>query len=217
MLTLRMMQKMCELLSVTMFELQTLCPTANGSSYNYNIRYAGSSLPEMLEALSKNINSLSNNRKSRCLMQFADKVEARGPIISSQLSGCKLCFSSAFEKDHIKDALVLIQLLADHWCRYNTKVSENDYYVATKEELDLIDIPEHTRYYSALHNAKTGCKVISFDELYKMLLVNEQAVKDAPWPKIEKKEDTGRIVYSSEMTVSTIGDQLKAKGIDLLV
>lgn len=83
--------------------------------------------------------------------------------------------------------------------------------------MDLIDIPEHTRYYSALHNAKTGCKVISFDELYKMLLVNEQAVKDAPWPKIEKKEDTGRIVYSSEMTVSTIGDQLKAKGIDLLV
>lgn len=123
----------------------------------------------MLEALSKDINSLSNNRKSRCLRQFADKVEARGLITSSQLSGCKLCFSSAFEKDHMKDALVLIQLLANHQCRYNTKVSENDYYVATKEELDLTDILEHTRYHLALHNAETGCKVISFDELYKML------------------------------------------------
>lgn len=214
-LTLQMMQKICELLSVTLSELQILCPTANGSSYNYNIRYTGSSLPEMLEALSNNINSLSNNRKSRCLMQFAEKVQARGAIISSQLSGCKLCFSSAFEKDNIKDALILIQLLADHGCQYHTKVSENDYYVATQEELELIEVPEHTRYYSALHNTETVCKVVSFDKLYEMLSVTEQEVRAAPWPKIEKKKEISTKVYSFGMASSTIGDQLKAKGVDL--
>lgn len=214
-LTLQMMQKMCESLSVSLLELKDLCPTANGISRNFNIHYVGSSLPEMLEALSKNVNSLSNGRKAKCIKQFAEKVEAQGPIINSKVSGCKLCFSTAFEKSNIKDVLVLIQLLADHGCQYNTKVSENDFYVATQEELETSEVEEHTRYYSALHNTETLCKVISFNQLYEMLFTTEEEVKAAPWPKMGKKKTTQKKVYSTGGARSTIGDQLKAKGIDL--
>ena len=214
-LTVQMMQKMCTTLAVSLPELQELCPTANGTSHNFNIRYTGSSLPEMLEALSRNVNSLSNNRKSRCLMQFAEKVEPRGSVITSEISGCQLCFSSSFEKTNIKDALVLIQLLADRACRYCTKVSEDDFYVATPDELSLTEIPPHTRYYAA-HGSSGKCKVITFEELYKMLSVTEQEVKDAPWPKIGQEQPPKRKKGESSGTSGfTIGDQLKARGIDI--
>lgn len=213
-LTIQMMQKMCELLSVSLNELRELCPTANGSSRNFNIMYTGNSLPEMIESLSKNINSLSNNKKDACIRQFAKKVEARGEIIKSELTGCKLCFSPIFEKENVKDTLVLIQLLADHGCRYNLKVSENDYYVATQEELVLTEINEHTRYYSALHNADSGCKIISFADLFNMLSMTEEEIKNSPWPKIKFHKQNKR-VYSSDKNTYTIGEQLKSKGVDL--
>lgn len=215
-LTLQMMQKMCESLSVSLNELRELCTTANGSSCNLNIMYTGNSLPEMIESLSKNINSLSNNKRDACLRQFAKKVEARGEIIKSKLTGCKLCVSTSFEKDNTKDVFVLIQMLADHGCQYNTKVSENDYYVATSKELETTVAEEHTRYYSALHNTETSCRIISFKELFEMLDVTEEDVKRAPWPKIERKKVTSHNkVYSVGEAKFTIGEQLKAKGIDL--
>lgn len=215
-LTLQMMKKMCESLSVSLSELQEMCPTANGSSYNFNIRYTGSSLPEMLESLSKNINSLSNRSKQRCVMQFAEKVEPRGAIISSELSGCQLCFNSAFEVQHIKEALVLIQLMSDCACRYCTKVSENDYYVLTDEELALTEIPEHTRYYAAKFGSNGRCKVITFVDLYKMLSKTEQEVKNEPWPRIgSSKLPQDKKSFTPKSTGNTIGDQLKAQGIDI--
>lgn len=214
-LTLQAMQKMCESLSVSLSELRELCPTANGRSYKFSVSYTGSSLPEMLEALSKNVNSLSNARKERCFRQFVEKVVATGPINSSKLLGCKLCFSSAFERNSIKEALVLVQLLTNHGCQYNTKVSENDYYVATKEELELTEVDEHTRYYSALHNTETNCKVISFDDLFALLSVSEEDIVQAPWPKIETTKPARSKVYSRGESKTTIGDILKSKGIVL--
>jgi len=48
-----------------------------------------------------------------------------------------------------------------------------------------------------------------------MLSKTEEEVKAAPWPKIGKKKATQKKVYSTGGARSTIGDQLKAKGIDL--
>lgn len=212
-LTLQMMQKMCENLSISLTELHQLCPMASGHSINFEIKYTGSSLPEMLDLLSKNVDSLSNNRKARCVYKFAEKVEPQGSVISSKLSGCKLCFSSAFETSHIKETLVLIQMMADCACIYSTKVSENDYYVATDDELSLTEIPEHTRYYSA-NNDTNKCKILTFNEFYEMLSVTPQEIEDAPWPIIGNQQIKQK-KKAQAPSGNTIGDQLIAKGIDL--
>lgn len=67
--------------------------------------------------------------------------------------------------DNTADTLKLIQVLANHGCKYNVKVSENDYYVADDEEL-LDPIPkENTRYFAALKNDDgRNVKVISFED-----------------------------------------------------
>lgn len=213
-LTLQMMKKLCELSSASLSEMKVLYPTANGCSHNFNIMYTGNSLPEMLEALAKNPDALSNKRKEMCLKQFAKNVKANAPIKNSKLSGSKLCFSSSFEKYNFKDTLVLIQMLANYNCHYNMKMSENEYYVATQEELDSTEINERTRYYSALHNKEKEHTVITFDELYEILSTSEAAVKESPWPQIEKKKPRIK-EYSTGSASNTIGEQLKAKGIDL--
>lgn len=53
------------------------------------------------------------------------------------------------EKNSAAETLKLIQVLANLGCKYNAKVSEDDYYVASDEEL-LEPIPkENTRYFAA--------------------------------------------------------------------
>ena len=97
---------MCKRLEMTLEELITLCPTACGKSYNFNIMYTGNSLREMLEALDKNINSLSNNKKQLCIRKFSEKVRPEGRIVHSRLTGTKICFSSQYEKNNVKDTLM---------------------------------------------------------------------------------------------------------------
>ena len=104
-------------------------------------------------------------------------------------------------------------MMADCACIYSTKVSENDYYVATNEELALTEIPEHTRYYSA-NNDTNRCKILTFNEFYEMLSVTPQEIEDAPWPIIGKQQVKQK-KKDPATSGNTIGDQLMAKGIDL--
>lgn len=126
-----------------------VCPMACGKSYNFNIQYTGDDLQSMMNALEKNPNALSQGRKQKCIQNFAETVVEEGNIIESCLNNKSLCFSRVFEKNSAAETLKLIQVLANLGCKYNEKVSEDDYYVASDEEL-LEPIPkENTRYFAA--------------------------------------------------------------------
>lgn len=49
-LSLRLVQAMCQNLDINLMQLMDLCPAAFGSSRNHMIRYTGDSLKEMLLA-----------------------------------------------------------------------------------------------------------------------------------------------------------------------
>lgn len=174
-LTMHLVQKMCSTLEMTVQELMSLCPTACGRSQNFNIMFTGDSLPEMLEALDKNENSLSIGKKKRCIIKFSEVVQPKIEIAKSKLTGTKLCFSTKYEKEHVKETLKLIQLLANYGCRYNAKVSENDFYVASQEDIENSDVEEHTRYYAATHR-DDGHKVevLTMEELMVILGISEE-------------------------------------------
>ena len=217
-LTMQLVNNICKRLDVSLPELMTLCPTACGKSHNFNIMYTGNSLSEMLDALDKNINALSNSKKQQCVRKFSEEVTPQGTIEKSKLNGTRICFSSKYEKTKVKETLILIQLLANYGCKYNTKVSENDYYVASDEELIATEMDIHSRYYSATKEDGRNVKILSFDELFVLLKITEEEFSKMKLPKIATKkrnEKKKKSFYSTGNDSTTLGDVLRARGIDL--
>ena len=215
-LTIELVEKICKELNVNISELMTLCPTACGTSHNFNIQYTGNDLQSMMNALEKKPNALSQGQKQKCIQKFAEIVVPQGNIVASSLNNKSMCFSRAFEKSNTADALKLIQVLANLGCKYNTKVSENDYYVAADEEL-LDSIPkENTRYFAALKNADgRNVKIISFKEFLTIIDLTTDEIKQLKMPVVPKQKSKKKKVYYTGSNSYTIGDQLRAQGIDL--
>lgn len=217
-LTMGLIQSLCEQLELSLVDLKSLCPKACGTSNFFNVQYTGDSLKDMLESLKENINSLSNKKKDKCLREFAKKVERTTPIIKSLFNGKQICFSKQFENERLKDTLVLIQLLANHDCRYNTKVSECEYYLATKDEMESTEIDKHTRFYSAKIDKVT---ILSLWQLLDMLSITEKEFEALPWPTYMKKNHKKRgerprvNSYIEKSRGTTIGDIFKQQGIDV--
>ena len=92
--------------------------------------------------------------------------------------------------------------------------AKSGYGLSTEEELKLDTPIGQTRYHSVTQN-RAKCRIISFKELYEMLSVTEEEVKTMPIPKVEKEELPRDTVISSGARGTTIGDELKAKGITL--
>ena len=166
-LSLRLVQAMCQNLEISLMQLMVLYPTACGSSRNHMIRYTGDSLKEMLLALDNNPESLSNRKKKECIKKFNECIVAEGDIIKSQLNGKSYCFGQKFEMENIKLALILMQLMKNHDCSYNAKVAENNLYIATKNE--LTNPPPHSRFLmaTAKKTANGRIEILTFPELYK--------------------------------------------------
>ena len=213
--TMKLIKKMCSVLEMTLQDLMSLCPTACGKSQNFNIMYIGDSLPEMLVALDKNVNSLSNKKKQKCIAKFSEIVQPKGEIIKSKLTGTKICLSAKYEREHIKETLKIIKLLANHDCRYNTKVSENDFYVASAEDIENTE-EECSRYYAATHRDDGhNVEVLTLDELFEILGVTEGELSAMEMPKVPKKNNNNKPhknYYSTGKVSPTIGDILRSQG-----
>lgn len=93
-----------------------------------------------------------------------------------------------FEKNSAAETLKLIQVLANLGCNYNAKVSEDDYYVASDEEL-LEPIPkENTRYFAALKNGeRRNVKIISFKDFLTIINLTTDEVKRLKIPTVHKR------------------------------
>ena len=135
------------------------------------------------------------------------------------LNNSTICFSKLIEKHRIRDTFVLIQLLTNIGCKYSTKISECNYYVAADEELLQTELDVHTRYYAATHGENSEhITLLTWNDFLEMLEVAEKDLSEMEMPTINPKEKRGgnTIYYSTGEVSTTLGDQLKAQGIDLL-
>lgn len=210
--TMNLVKGMCERLEVSLKELIYLCPTARGSSNNFNIQFYGNSINELLKAVETNAELLSNNKKKQCVLRFAERAVPQNEIIQSALTDKKICFSVVFERAKVKECIILIQLIVNHGGLYHTKVSECDYYVKVEEDDISADI-SGTRYHHILEamNDSNKIKIISFEDLYKMLDITESEIATIPVPRI-KKQRRQISMHNNVSSGITIGELLKAQG-----
>ena len=125
-------------------------------------------------------------------------------------------FFSVLRKKHTAEIVKLIQVLANHGCKYNTKVSENDYYVASVEESENPYSEEKTRYRAALKNDDgKEVKILSFDEFLSMVGLTAETISQLKMPVVPEQSKIVKRAFSTGIVTNTIGDQLRAKGIDI--
>lgn len=209
---IKIVEKICEKSNCSMQELIARYNSASGTSHNFNIRYNGNDLQTMINTLETNPDALNNKRKQQCIQQFAKEVQSQGKVIGSCLNGKKLCFSKDNEQKHTLEVIKIIQHLANYGCKYNMKVSENDYYVADESELKR-EPERNTRYIMALET-DGGVKIIAFTEFLNMVNLTVDKLKAIKTPTIKKKSVKKKAHLMGKVS-STLGDMLKAKGEDV--
>ena len=189
-----------------------LYPGACGSSKTINSMYMGNSLSGMLSALDRDESTLSVRKKEILFKKFLECVQPAGDIAENILNMKSLCFNQRFEKKNLREAIILIQLLADRGCRYNTKVSGNNYYVVSQEELENTEINEHSRYFAALQcQERNTLEVITLEQLCEMLGIKREDLKTMPVPTAYKESKKPRKEsYSTGRADATIGDLIKS-------
>lgn len=218
-LTLKLVQSICNQLDVSLKDLKMLCPEACGKSDKFKAMYFGNSLKEMIDRLKADINSLSNNKKEKCLRKFAKRVDIHLPKVKSVLNGKQICFSKDFERNNIKETLALIQVLANHNCKYSAKVSECNYYVATQSELTATEIDKNSRFYAAsIKDDGRNVEIISLEELLGLLEMTASDLANLPWPQVSKKEQErkhNRQRDFKQCRGATLGEIAMKQGVDL--
>lgn len=215
-LTIKLVKEICQRLNVSVSDLIRRYPNACGESRKFNVQYSGDNLKSMIDLLASDTNNLSVRQKKICIQKFADAVQPQGQIITSCLNDKKLCFSLSYEKKHTAETVKLIQMLANHGCKYNTKVSENDYYVASVEESENPYSEEKTRYRAALKNDDgKEVKILSFDEFLSMVGLTAETISQLKMPVVPEQSKIVKRAFSTGIVTNTIGDQLRAKGIDI--
>lgn len=213
--TIKLVESICKAMEVSVSELISLCSNACGESKNFNIQYKGKDLQSMLNDLNSAC-YLSKTRRKQCIQEFVDIVLPQTAIIESCLNNKKICFSPQFEISNTAETIKLIQILANHGCQYNMKVLENDYYVASDEELTNPTPQEHSRYHIAVNSTNPKrIKVMSLDEFLSILNISPETLATLEMPKVPKHVKEKTNVYSVGKASNTLGDKLLAQGIDL--
>lgn len=195
-----------------------LYPKACGSSKRINGMYTGNSLSGMLAALDKDANSLSRRKKKNLFNDFVERVQNTGKIIHSKLNNKVLCLNKSFEKKHLREMLVLIQLLANHGCKYTSNVGLSDFYVASKAELESTEKDVKSRYFAATgKKGRRHIEVLTMDGLCKILGIKEEDLSKMDMPKAPRSKKNKRskkqqkISYSSGNISITVGDLLNGQ------
>ena len=236
--TMLIVKEICRLMEVDVPTLIERCEDCRGETKDGEIktvvreraRIKREELERLYGAPIKN-NFLKGENKIK-FFQFLDGVVPRGNICKNELTGKKLCISQNYEYGHYKQMLSIIQLLTNCGCEYCLKASDADCFVTYK----LIDADgnekECTRQKFVNDAIENGAeiKIIPFDELLRILGVTEEEVEAIPYPdescfvkkRREFKNNRTKLhqkpvkVYSSgNQPPSTLGDLLKASGVDL--
>ena len=213
-LTMTLVRSMCELMELPLEQFVLLCSTAKGESKGNKIHYFSEDFNEIVKALATSERWVSNSKKEKCIKKFAEQAKAQSSVVKSELTGKKICFSLVFEKEKTILCLKLIQLIVNHGGKYNTKVSENQYYVK-----DEADDPEKygTRYHHFVEvmGENQGTKVLSCADLFAILETSWEELENMDLPKLpEDDRNKGSYVYSTvNVKGTTIGEILASKGV----
>ena len=211
-LTMTLVRSMCELMELPLEQFVLLCSTAKGESKGNKIHYFSEDFNEIVKAIATSKRWISNAKKDKCIKKFIEKVKPRSAIINSALTGKKICFSPVFEREETILCLKLIQLIVNHGGIYNTKVSENQYYVK-----DDTDDPEKygTRYHHFVEvmDENQKQKVISYDDLLGILKTSWKELENMDFPELPKEGREMQEESNCSMKGTTIGEILAARGI----
>lgn len=215
-LTLKLTEELCRRTEKSLSSLIALYPEACGSCRDFNVKYVKNSLQTLMNSLSDGDDALSPGKKDQCIREFAKRVCPRGEILPGPLNGKRLCFSAAFERDSTKDTLALIQVLADHGCTYSTRVFENNYYVASDEELHSPHRSGKSRYQAAIrafHGSRK--RILSLDRFLQLVGLTRESLASLNIPTVPEQDKPILSGFTADCPQSTIGDLLRAKGVDL--
>ena len=185
-LTMNLVKGMCKQLDCSLEELIELCDSCSGKSENNQITYDDFEIRQQkrYEAVKSGVNNTVRGRNYRMFLQFLDGVKPQGDIVESDLNGKSLCVSLNYEIGHFKEMLSLVQLLTNHNATYKMRASDNDIFVTC----DVKDDEGNIRHCSRLKHVNDAIaegkdiKIISFDELLKILNVTEEELSTMPFP-----------------------------------
>ena len=185
-LTMNLVKGMCKQLDCSLEELIELCDSCSGKSENNQITYDDFEIRQQkrYEAAKSGVNNTVKGRNYRMFLQFLDGVKPQGDIVESDLNDKSLCVSLNYEIGHFKEMLSLVQLLTNHNATYKMRASDNDIFVTC----DAKDDEGNIRHCSRLKHVNDviaegkNIKIISFDELLKILNVTEEELSTMPFP-----------------------------------
>lgn len=185
-LTMNLVKGMCKQLDCSLEELIELCDSCFGKSENNQITYDDFEIRQQkrYEAAKSGVNNTVRGRNYRMFLQFLDGVKPQGDIVESDLNDKSLCVSLNYEIGHFKEMLSLVQLLTNHNATYKMRASDNDIFVTC----DAKDDEGNIRHCSRLKHVNDviaegkNIKIISFDELLKILNVTEEELSTMPFP-----------------------------------
>ena len=219
-LTMNLVKGMCKQLDCSLEELIELCDSCSGKSENNQISYDDFEIRQQkrFEAAKSGVNNTVRGRNYRMFLQFLDGVKPQGDIVESDLNGKSLCVSLNYEISHFKEMLSFVQLLTNHNATYKMRLSDNDIFVT----YDAMDDKGNTRHCSRLKHVNDAIaegkniKIISFDEILKILNVTKEELSTMPFPdassfykkprpkqRVKKKESK---FEKKEFKGSTLGD-----------
>lgn len=233
--TMLIVKEICRRLEVDVHALIEQCDDCRGETKDGEIktvvteraRKKREELEKMYGAPIQN-NFIKGDNKT-AFLQFLDGVKPLGEIRNNELTDKRLSISLNYEYGHYKQMLSIVQLLANCGCTYCLKASGADYFVTYQ----LIDADGNEKSCSrqkyvaeAIEHGAT-IKILSFDELLHMLGVTMEDIEKMPYPNmscfVRKQNDKSKIqgkskaVYSSSHSQNTLGDLLKAQGVDLSI
>ena len=148
------------------------------------------------------------------MKNFIKKLEKHPPLRPQIFSGKSICISKQMQKTRFNEYLNLIKALYDGGGIYTGKASECDIFVECSA-----DDEEDIRLESAKKAIEEGrlIEIVSLAEILTKLNISEETLSQTDYLQYATSSQQTRkpYAYSTGEIKSTVGDQLKAKGIDL--
>ena len=215
--TMNTVKAMCSALEIPLCELISLCPDSVGKSENGSVwtpvrERAAIKRKETFETMIRE--NRIEHAAAKKYIRFRNAVKINRQSKSS-FSGKKICFSRNYEDGHLKEMMFLIRKLAELGAECIGKASECDLFV----KYDAFDETGNTIRCMRLPaveseiNAGRNVQILTLDEFLPMIDLTYEALQNVPVPSEEDFDIKGN---DTDSRMSTIGEVLKASGVDLL-
>ncbi|MCH5350976.1 MAG: hypothetical protein J1F39_03300 [Clostridiales bacterium] len=222
--TMLIVKELTKRMNVDVNGLIALCADCKGETSGGEIKTVITERARQKRAATANSNYMKGVNKSR-FYRFLNGVKPQGTVRINELTGKKICFSLNYERDHFRQTLSLVQLLKNCGCIYKRPIAQLDYFMSYKaydDDGNEIICPRLSAVECAAEQG-ASIKVIPFESLLRILGVTEDELNAMPFPdessfakrpsrtsKRERGENP-----NGKAPPTTIGETLKARGVDL--